>query len=802
MKNLFDLYKSLKKSNKGSGIVTVLIAVMFLTVTGTLVMMLSYTNIEMKVAENKGRQAAYDASMAMDEVKLGFQQVLSDSINNSYTDTLKFYMDKSKPQEAIKTNIKNWFPTPETDGNSASEYSTFIEGLSESEKTLVTAWTEKGDGTFEGIWNESMVRYMVKTLPLSSSDHDRVKILTDESKRKVVATDTDITFKNISIQYTDEEGRKSKVTADIKITYYVPDFSVSQYSMYGIPSFSIISGGSFTQTSNEVTLNGNAFAESMDLGGSTAKLQFNGDTLVVKNDVTVSGVSVSPYNALDASGKSIVYFPDTTQGYIDEYTHIVDCSRFIVNENSTFWTNSINVKQDGYVSLLGTAFVGDDLELMGTGASVALANSYTGFGTSTDNSSTSSSIISNARNTVLNVRNLNELKLAGYSFIDASGTGIPGGSGYDTRMGESASVKENQKAYLVPKEYLNIGLYTPSTNPDVLTRKECLDYGVMVTDGTGAEAETLSLVMNPSLSDGSFFDKETKLWSIAEEDYTFASYNARCVPKCYPVGATGSGDGEQYIIYYLIEFDDEVDASGNVLKSSTQFANEYFRDYVTAHHDEIDSYIKNYVKLGSTSATIRTVGNNFFGVDYLDPNSALIVKSEADSCASRFASLCSTLTYDKLSSDSTPFTYYIDSAKLADKCNTAPVYFYTYDKAGNRTSDIPVAVCTNSAYTFDGGTHDGVDTSGIKFIICGSTVTVNTDFDGLIICGGNLVVNSNVTFNPNSAEVGDAYLHGKSDSGLTPKEFFLHAIDDMINEGTPAEGELSTYISYSKWKKN
>ena len=92
MKRLLNLLKS----KNGSGIVTVLVAILFLSAFGTLSLYLAYTSTEMITSERKGREASYNAETCMEEIKAGLQITVSDAIAQCYNTIMPKYTSYNK----------------------------------------------------------------------------------------------------------------------------------------------------------------------------------------------------------------------------------------------------------------------------------------------------------------------------------------------------------------------------------------------------------------------------------------------------------------------------------------------------------------------------------------------------------------------------------------------------------------------------------------------------------------------------------------------------------------------------------
>ncbi|NCC69852.1 MAG: hypothetical protein EOM14_16980, partial [Clostridia bacterium] len=133
MRKLFaNLYVKLK-SNSGSGIITVLVTMLFITALGATLLFTSYTGYLIKVSERGGKDSFYSASTAMDEIKAGIQQAVTESLATAYTEVLSEYnaLYNYTDDTAIQTEFSNIFINdlmswPEDGGDtlfvSSSEY--------------------------------------------------------------------------------------------------------------------------------------------------------------------------------------------------------------------------------------------------------------------------------------------------------------------------------------------------------------------------------------------------------------------------------------------------------------------------------------------------------------------------------------------------------------------------------------------------------------------------------------------------------------------------------------------------------
>lgn len=756
---------SLKLNNKGSGIVTVLIAVVLLTLMGSLLLMLAFTGFEMKASDRSGKQNAYDASTAMDEIKVGIQNVVSQSIESSYAYALNRFSEKG-------AEVQNKF----------SE--NFIESLKKSkvngENLIYTTGTQNH-------YRVSVIKDMIV-----NCREGEAKVTTNEDDARLVVAENKqkITFKNVSVSYTNK-GRTTSITTDINVT--VPDIShsFSQFSASGVPSFSAIVGGELIQ-------NGTAATVTSITGGAYM------DDLVLKSDsqlILKDGIFVCRNNA-DISG---------------HYTNTVDGQevkgRIIADTDSTFWANNVIMRGSSDARFLGNTYVANDLNFAGNNSELILSGTYTGFGIGGESGkdpSKSSSIIVNGKKNKIDMEGLANLVLAGFSFVGESPLGASGNQFNSTliasdatkiKMGESFSVRENQRIYLVPDGFISYDIVkgegqntVPRTNPDIFSN----DYS-FVKDENGTYLITKTIIENDedkSIQYKVTFDTTKTLWTKDGKPQTFASYNAQLQPVCMVVN-------NQLIVYYFITFNETKDTNNEVKYTANDNANRYFKDYVAANPSLLNSYVGKYIEASGSKVASQTMGNFFVGGgtltfrDYLSNTQSLGIESNSEQYMVYYSNMCQTLTYTQSSTnpDDNPFTYYINIGKITTEIPNVQEF---KDENG-----VVSALVVNGNYVYND--HSSSD---IHLIIATGNVTVQKSFKGLIFCNGELHLDSDASLTANSKEVEKAYSCTAKVGGeeRVVGDYFKVS----IGEGSEESGSTSSIysrsipslVTYSNWKKN
>lgn len=748
--------KNLKLNNKGSGIVTVLIAVVFLTLMGSLLLMLAFTGFEMKSSDRAGKQNTYDASTAMDEIRVGIQEAVSKSVEDSYAYALNRYSEKGADiQSRFAQNFISSFEKSEIKG----------------EKLI-----EKKDASASFSYNLNALNGMIVNcrdgVAAVTTPEDKAEVVIDADNLKIV-------FKNVAVSYTNK-GRTTKVSADINVV--IPDigYSLSQFTVSGVPSFTAIVGGNLIQdgtTASVTQISGGAYMNNLELK-SNSRLVLNDGIFVCRNNADISG----SYNTVGEEG-------------------VVE-GRMVVSAESTFWAKNIILRDLSAASFLGNTYIENDLDLAGRESSITLSGSYTGFGTGGEDgndASKSSSIIVNGKKNKINLDGLSNLVLAGFGFVGespiaaSSETYAPAVSpvqgNTNIKMGESLTVRENQKVYLVPDGYLNYVVKSgdvqnraPSTNPDIFPDT---DSFVKEEDGTysihiGEKEYAVTL------------DTTKPLWTIDGKSLNFASYNAQLKPVCMVVS-------NQLVVYYFISFKGSSDGK----TTADENANRYFKDYVLANPVQLNNYVSKYVEVSESKVASQTMGNFFVGSgnltfrDYLSNSQSAAIRANSAQYEKYFSNMCQTLSYNESSNDpdDNPFTYYINSEKITDELNGVQEF-----KDENGTT---VALVVDGNYTYD-----DTSSSDIHLIIATGTVTVKKNYEGLIFCGENLKLDADTSLSANSKEVEKSYAGaakiGEEDRRIG--DYFKIPIGESSNWSESSESgsgkSVASLVTYSNWKKN
>ncbi len=556
--------KKRKVNNKGMSIVTVIVAIGFVAILVSTIMLSSVVNFKMKSVNVYAKDSFYSAEQVLDEINVGLQQVVSDGLSYSYKQVMQTYNAEELTSDEKSALIKG-------------EYYNYIWNAlgvsSDPEKYYVVMPTDVHDDSLpQGLygllkestkWNDTSSDpegYYGAFLRAGSYSADGAYLgkITSYDKKGIVLED-------LTVYYKDPNGFVSAIRTDIRLGY--PEFAFSNNDIPTIATYAFITDTLYEQKYENVTKSG---------AGITS---ITGNTYAY---------------AVDTKGVKFDYLQleDDLDMHIVATDYAVANGAIQTNANSILWAGDINIKSSD-VNLTGQTYVQDDLSISGKNSDVILRGYYTGFGNSVTDSSASSAILVNGTDTSIDLTGVRKLSLAGRAYIGMGNTAryssnigsiIEGRDDpHSVYTGESIAVKSNQLMYLVPAECIGCSLTITAEgttegnsiygkNP--LTVAEYNDLMAQVSSGDAIEV--------------SVSKKINKLGNIPLGGYIATKADGKAdVEKLFLRTSSGSN-----LVYYYMKF------------ASEDLANEYFKTYYSANKAAVDQYMSKYLK----SLTIPTTG--------------------------------------------------------------------------------------------------------------------------------------------------------------------------------------------------
>ncbi len=584
MKKFLD---RVKKNNNGMSIVTVIVAIAFVAILVSIIMMSSVVNFKMKSVNVYAKDSFYSAEQVVDEINVGLQQMVSDGLSYAYTSVMTQYgvedmtaTDKNNMVRAAYYEYL-WEHLGVSSGGSYDKTKYLVQDKTDPTKGLYgllkesTKWHEAPGATEDEIYGA----FLRSTG--TSGDCYTGTLKTYEA--------SGIVLKDLTVYYKDPNGFISAIKTDIKLGY--PEFAFSGTDIPEIANYVFITDAAFVQqgSSGDTTeIKGNTYAYAMDVRGNTLDfkpMENDEDLHIVATDLALSKGGIK------------------------------------TNAASALWARDIEAKSSDVV-LSGQTYVLDDLNITGRGCNIALKGYYTGFGNSTTNSKESSSILVNGADTTIDLSLTKKLTLAGRSYIGLSdtngkisnkryycdkcrawrditadpdeevikcpvcGEAIANG---DVYMGESIAVKSDQLMYLVPGECIGVVLDDDKKPLDSLYGKNPLTLTEYNTIAGRVNTDTKFVEVSGAkpLTKLGGTDSEGNTMNLAAFAKTDANGNPK-VEKKFIRSADGSGT----LVYYYMSFKDE------------ESANTYFMKYYNLNKDAVDRYMSKYLK----AITMPTTG--------------------------------------------------------------------------------------------------------------------------------------------------------------------------------------------------
>jgi len=517
-----------KLNHKGSTLLMVIICIAFIGILGALMLSVSMVNLQMKKVQNKSKDNFYSCETALEEIRAGLEELTATTIQNAYEEVLSKYVLYAALDDASRnTEIQ----------------------------TLVLDKLTTALGNDYGVIASGFKDYL--SLP-----KDKFTISIQAITTQNTTTPYSLLLQGVKIIYQDQDYNTS-ITSDLRIT--LPSFTFSQsgspvtYSMkQPYEGYALVAdGGIFSENSTgENVITGNVYAGQgitvRDTGlMQTHKVTMNGDVIVTRGDITVE-----------------------------------DTATLVIGSNTRplLWADNIRTATTGsypVISALATklnlnaiVLLKDDLTLDGRNSNVVCTGAMVGY--TGAHTVEGSAIMINGSGSSLDLSGLSSLVLAGRAHIfveDSILKTITTEADINILTGESLALKSNQKAYLIPGEYIYLdngttkqaALHNPITQQDLLTG----------TPYISVEATTDSSKLNCA-------------------DYINPS------PYQYKIAAKQTAAGASTTLrYYYLNF-----ASGKL-------ADQYLVDYMNKYPQALqvmDAFTLGSVKIPSTDKMI-SVGN-------------------------------------------------------------------------------------------------------------------------------------------------------------------------------------------------
>ena len=777
MRKIF-VFKKLKKDNKGAGFFTVVVAALFLMVLSAALIYSSFTAYKVKISAKKSNSAFYYADMAIEEIKTGFQKVVSDSARAGYENVLSRYTSSVSQTEVFK----------EAYSKSFKGYK-YKESESGPDQPLFMLIGSK----ITGVYTNGIKSFLS---PDIKNDKLTITSVSDASNPTYLPCTSDekgnVTIKGLKAEYTDGEYT-AYITTDIKLL--IPDVTLAgAYDVGGLDKYVFISDEGFDAGNagavSKITLKSgtNSFFGELKLDkGRSFECEDNCTVVVGKVDRHFSIGDRNYFN----DGPT-----DDTTGRTGEIL-ISDPTKLILGENCTLYAGDIFLSEKGELveSEGDKTYVADDLSLSGE-SKATIYGTYIGFGNGShndgsanfNNAADSSSVLFPKRTigdnkATLDLSNCDGFTLAGRSYITNSRDGAANYS--DVGMGSSISSTKEQLIYLVPADYLGGG-----TNPTVLsgTKDEVV---TQTADKRVTIADRLSTRSLLTLKDGTV--------KYASDYGITSAGNIKTL--IYPVVGTN-----QWAVYYFFNF------------PTLNDSNNYFKDFFSSGSSSIMEYLNDYATIEGDATKIYTAGT---GAVKNNNNEITITEATqrdlggiSNELSLVYKNLSETMNPQGSAPGKSPFCTLVDlkylhevvdaaklnleSAKTTYGLNIQSVHENSETHAGASGNYLRIKADTTAGKAeYDvavGDYYQAGSGNDFHLVICDGDVHLTSNWYGLIICSGK-IINDGCSFTELDS---NAPMDEKGATIFTNSKFYTG------NAVTPNDDNwnMDDQVVFENWKKN
>lgn len=500
--NSFEKLNKISKDNKGSVMITVLVAFLFVAVLASIILATVTVNFKMRSIDRRTKDEFYYAEKALNDLYNGIGQECSEIMGEAYNDVLSeykktddsTYMDEEEAYKSFKKAFVTAFYN-DIAQKQAKKFSAYVvkdtskKGSSDKASRAIV----KDYGTIR-YYNNSSSRNEIKILSVSDEKIEKIGCIVIEGVKVQSNPDAKENVGYISEINTDivvEVPRVSFFTTNNRAYDYaiLANDGIELESNASVKANGNVYGGTLPFT--EIADNVSSYKKAADYGGITlndnSKFEINDAAYVVSGgDITLNG---------EKNG-----------------------GKFFVNQNNTMlnnqiWFENIEVNSPSEIKVNGDLFAADDLQI-NSGAdgatTVNIKGSYYGYndgarqmtgeaGTkklttkkaiitsrndyekaSADNdniSSRSSSIVINAKQANVDMSDLKTLLLCGNAFINHMSK---------DKIEPGSDIQNNRKAETPPKtDYLkliiNAGKISDASVPESVALKMTQDIILMPT---------------------------------------------------------------------------------------------------------------------------------------------------------------------------------------------------------------------------------------------------------------------------------------------------------------------------------
>ena len=417
--------------NKGSTLILVMVAIVFIGILGATVLTASAINNTMKEVDRKSKESFYTTDGIMEKIKAGLVLTSSDAAKIAYEKVLANYTTIVEDATISVQNVFN---------------ETYMKEI----KKQFCSGNDSISGSF--YYDVDKIEQLLSTTGEKTSYCKTDTKNLGENILEMHPEKRYMVFKNIMVKVQNGEY-ETKVKADIRLQ--TPDLSFSKgtaiYSEFA--KYALIADNKLVVNPGiTANVNGSIYSgivkekDTSNIGDTKAGIDIEngtlnliGEYLISRGDILISNGGVLNIGNIQNAKKTNV------------------------------WVENIRTSKSSGASKLfinGIINVSDDLEINGVNDVVTLSGEYYGYHYDKEytddyvtqtNAQYSSAIMINGKNATINMEQLSTLVLAGRTYLSKNGSDLEfQNQNKDIMLGESLSVRSNQVVYYVPSKYVTV----------------------------------------------------------------------------------------------------------------------------------------------------------------------------------------------------------------------------------------------------------------------------------------------------------------------------------------------------------
>ena len=496
--NSFEKLNKISKDNKGSVMITVLVAFLFVAVLASIILATVTVNFKMRSIDRRTKDEFYYAEKALNDLYNGIGQECSEIMGETYNDVLSkykksddsTYMDEEEAYKSFKKAFVTAF-YKDIAQNQADKFSAYV----------VKDTTKKGS-------SDKASRAIIKS-------YGTIKYYNNSSRSEsyTISSESDVNIEKVGLiviegvkvqsnpDASENVGYISEINTDIVVEVPRVSFFTTNNRAY---DYAILANDGIELESNAIIkANGNVY------GGTLPFTEIAGNAGSYSSASDYGGITLNENSELEINDAAYV----VSGGDIT-----LNGGEFSLNQNNTMlnnqiWFENIEVNEPSVIKVNGDLFAADDLQINSgaDGSTVIIKGSYYGYndgkqqmtgagGTKKlttkkaiitslndyekasadyDNiSSRSSSIVINAKQADVDMSDLKTLLLCGNAFINHMSK---------DKIEPGSDIKSNRLAETPPKtDYLkliiNAGKISDASVPESVALKMTQDIILMPTE--------------------------------------------------------------------------------------------------------------------------------------------------------------------------------------------------------------------------------------------------------------------------------------------------------------------------------